>query len=130
MISEAREAGCAIVASDVDGIPEMLEGGRAGIIVPSRSPGAIAAAVLRVIASNESLALWRSRSQINLEKLTIARTAAETMAVYRGCRAGLDQEKDTCAADAAQPSGLAPPVHAQAAYPPTLVHRFEGPEEG
>ena len=35
VLSEAREAGCAIVASNVDGIPEALDDGKAGILVPA-----------------------------------------------------------------------------------------------
>ncbi len=103
VISEAREAGCAIVASDVDGIPEMLENGRAGILVPPRAPDALAAAVLRVLETEDSLSLWRSRSQINLGKLTIARAAAETLAVYRDCRGRKGEAEEGCAADLATP---------------------------
>lgn len=33
VISEACEAGCVIVASDVDGIPELLANGEAGLLV-------------------------------------------------------------------------------------------------
>ncbi len=103
VISEAREAGCAIVASDVDGIPEMLDDGRAGILVPSRSPDALAAAVLRVLESEDSLSLWRSRSQINLGKLTIARAAAETLAIYSDCCGRRGKTQEGCAADLAAP---------------------------
>ncbi len=39
VLAEARQAGCAIVGTDVDGIPEALEGGRAGALVPGRRPG-------------------------------------------------------------------------------------------
>ena len=38
VLSEAREAGCAIVASNVDGIPELLDGGDAGILVRQATP--------------------------------------------------------------------------------------------
>jgi glycosyltransferase involved in cell wall biosynthesis len=41
VLSEAREAGCAIVATNVDGIPELLEHGQAGILVPARDRTAL-----------------------------------------------------------------------------------------
>ena len=34
VLVEARQAGCAIIASDVDGIPEALDHGAAGILFP------------------------------------------------------------------------------------------------
>ena len=34
-LAEAREAGCAAIGTNIGGIPEVLEGGRAGMIVPA-----------------------------------------------------------------------------------------------
>jgi len=34
IIAEGRESGCAILASNVDGIPEVLDMGRAGCLFP------------------------------------------------------------------------------------------------
>jgi glycosyltransferase involved in cell wall biosynthesis len=42
VIPEAREAGCAIIASRVDGIPEALDHGDAGYLVPPKSVVALA----------------------------------------------------------------------------------------
>jgi glycosyltransferase involved in cell wall biosynthesis len=66
VIPEAREAGCAIIASEVDGIPEALDGGKAGILVPPGDSGALAAALLKLLSSTESLQLWRNRARHNL----------------------------------------------------------------
>ena len=85
VLSEAREAGCAIVATDVDGIPELLEGGKAGILVPPREPTQLAAAIASLVSSSVSLATWRGNSQINIERLDIARVACDTLAVYDEC---------------------------------------------
>lgn len=82
VICEAREAGMAIVATAVDGVPELLEGGRAGLLIPPRKPEAIARALLTVLADPRSLADYRARSQINLQHLSLHRVAEETLAVY------------------------------------------------
>jgi len=45
----AMAAGTPIVASDVGGVPEVLEQGRVGLLVPYADPGALAAALRRVL---------------------------------------------------------------------------------
>jgi glycosyltransferase involved in cell wall biosynthesis len=47
---EAMAAGKAIVATSVDGCREVLEHGRTGLLVPPRDAGALAAALVRVLA--------------------------------------------------------------------------------
>lgn len=82
VISEAREAGLAMVATEVDGIPELLEDGTAGLLVPPRAPHELARALLTVLADDRSLAEHRARSQSNLQRLSLRRVAEETFAVY------------------------------------------------
>lgn len=82
VLSEVREAGCAIIATAVDGIPELLEQGRAGILVPPHDPEALAAALSRLLDSPETLRTWRANSQINIDHMRIDRVARETVAVY------------------------------------------------
>jgi glycosyltransferase involved in cell wall biosynthesis len=81
-ISEAREVGMPIVASRVDGIPELLEDGEAGILIPPKSPGAIADAIGMLLDSDEARERWRGASQIRVDRLRLSRVAAETVAVY------------------------------------------------
>ncbi len=83
VIPEAREAGCAIIASAVDGIPEALCGGQAGLLVPPANRDALAAALVRLLANPNELHEWRARSQQNLQGLSVARVCEETLAVYR-----------------------------------------------
>jgi glycosyltransferase involved in cell wall biosynthesis len=82
VIPEAREAGCAIVASAVGGIPEALESGEAGILVPPSNPSALAAALTRLLGSSSELADWRRRAAANIGWLQLDRVHAETLAVY------------------------------------------------
>ncbi len=82
VIAEAREAGCAVVASNVDGIPEGLDRGKAGILVTPRDPDALAGAIGRLLADPAELAAWRERARSNLGWLHVERAAVETMRVY------------------------------------------------
>jgi glycosyltransferase involved in cell wall biosynthesis len=83
VIPEAREAGCAIVASDVDGIPEALDNGQAGLLVPPKDSQALAQTLSRLLSDSTNLEKWRMRSQHNLDWLSVRRVSEETLAVYR-----------------------------------------------
>lgn len=83
VVAEAREMGCAVVASDVDGIPEALDSGKAGILVPPRDAEALAQALLRLLKEPQELLTWRRRARENLEWLRVGRAAEETLEVYR-----------------------------------------------
>jgi glycosyltransferase involved in cell wall biosynthesis len=82
VLAEAREAGCAIVASDVDGIPEALDQGRAGILVPPADEVAIATALTDLLANPALREHWSQQAQQNLEWLSVTRMTQETLAVY------------------------------------------------
>lgn len=83
VLAEAREAGTAIVASNVDGIPEALDGGRAGMLVPPGDVDALLAALLRLIEDKMELAEARRRAGLNTGWLTVERMARETLEIYR-----------------------------------------------
>jgi len=83
VIAEAREAGCAIIGTAVDGIPEMLEHGRAGMLVPPGDKEALANAIASLIEDKERLSLMRVRSQHNIAHMSVQRVASETLDVYR-----------------------------------------------
>lgn len=83
VIPEAREAGCAIIASAVDGIPEALDGGQAGLLVPPADSQALAAALVQLLSDPNVLHKWKAQAQHNLEWLTAARVNEETLEVYR-----------------------------------------------
>ena len=82
VIPEARAAGLPIVATRVDGIPESLDGGDAGLLVPPRSPDAIANAIVGLLLDSAHQDRMRAASLRNLERLSVRRMATETMAVY------------------------------------------------
>jgi len=83
VISEAREARCAVIGTRVDGIPELLAHGAAGILVPSRNPQALSQELVSLLQNPAKIEEWKEKSQIGIERLTIARAAIEVLAIYR-----------------------------------------------
>lgn len=83
VISEAREARCAVIGTKVDGIPQLLEFGEAGILVPPASPEMLAAVLAELLDDPAKLLAWKEKSQLRIDNLTIERVALETTAVYR-----------------------------------------------
>ena len=82
VISEAREAGCAVVATNVDGIPELLEQGQAGILVEPNNPRQLAAVLRDLVSNPDELQFWRSSSQKHIGRLSVSRVAREVLEVY------------------------------------------------
>jgi glycosyltransferase involved in cell wall biosynthesis len=90
VLSEAREAGCAIVATQVGGIPEMLSNGEAGVLVPSMRPDLIAHAIIELLRDPIYMAKMRANSQIDLHRFTMERVTADTERVYQELLPKLD----------------------------------------
>lgn len=83
VLTEARQCGCAIIATNVDGIPEALDGGRAGLLVPPRDIPSLAGAMIRVLQSPDEHAQLKSRAGDNLERFRVERMAEEIKDIYR-----------------------------------------------
>jgi glycosyltransferase involved in cell wall biosynthesis len=83
VLIEAREAGCAIVASDVDGIPEALNGGTAGMLVPPQNAQALAEALRQMLRDPSLRDAWSRRASEDLAGFSVERMASEVTEVYR-----------------------------------------------
>jgi len=83
VLTEAREAGCAIIASDVDGIPETLDNGQAGVLVPAKNSYAVATAMKKLLSNPWEMQKWKYQGKQNLERFSAARVNKETLNVYR-----------------------------------------------
>jgi glycosyltransferase involved in cell wall biosynthesis len=81
---EAMAAGVAVVASAVGNLPELLDGGRAGMLVPPDDPDALAAA-LRTLLTDERRRqeLAQEGNRRYRERFTPEAMAARTAQVYR-----------------------------------------------
>ncbi len=83
VLSEAREAGCAIVATRVGGIPEVLDNGQAGLLVPPKDSNALSKVLVQLLSNSDMLHKWKHRAHQNLEWLNVVRVHQETLVVYR-----------------------------------------------
>ncbi len=82
VLIEAREAGCAIVATDVDGIAEALDGGRAGMLVPPQNVEALAGGLCAMLEDRDARNLWKSRAREGLAEYRVNVMAYEVRHVY------------------------------------------------
>ncbi len=81
-ILEAREVGCAIVGTRVGGIPELLDEGAAGIIVPPHMPEMLAPALLMLHEDEALRRSWQARARANLAPMSAQRVYDEYQQIY------------------------------------------------
>jgi len=83
VILEARDAGAAIVATNVGGIPEATDGGRCALLVPSHDPSALAAAICALVEDDSQRRSLIEKGRENLEYWSVNRVAREVGDVYQ-----------------------------------------------
>lgn len=82
VLAEARSAGCAVIATAVDGNPNMLDGGAAGLLVPAGRPQDLAAALIRVLTNADERARLRAAAMQGVDDFTVAHMAGDVNEVY------------------------------------------------
>jgi len=82
-VAEARESGCAIIATAVGGTPELLQHGEAGKLVPPGSPADITRELLNLMSSPAELQDWKSRSRNGSEYFRVDRVVTDYDKIYR-----------------------------------------------
>ena len=83
VILEAMAAGRPVVASAIFGIPEQVEDGVTGILVPAGDEGSLAAAILRLSNGQELMRRMGEAGRDRFEdRFTLASSVANTAAVY------------------------------------------------
>jgi len=97
---EAMAVGCAIVATRVGGVPEILEHGRNALLVPAGDPEALAHSLL-ILARNADLRnrLGRSAKHVAQERLALDKAAKGYEQLYRRlirCSNGRDRPGNPC----------------------------------
>ncbi len=85
-LMEAMAAGIPVVATRSLGITETVINGETGVLVPTRDPVALGAALIRVL-SDKALALRLRQSAIHVAstEFSAERMAASTLALYQRC---------------------------------------------
>ncbi len=90
VINEAMAAGCAVIASQISGIPEQVTDGYNGFLVPPRDPGALAGKIAYVAENEGEIARMgrNSRRKLRDENLTWEGYAARVTGIYRQVTGG------------------------------------------
>jgi glycosyltransferase involved in cell wall biosynthesis len=83
VLLEALAMGCPVVASRVNGVPELIEDHKTGLLVPPRDPQALAAAI-RVILSDPTAAskMGAAGRAVVRERFTVDHMVADTTAIF------------------------------------------------
>ncbi len=86
VVLEAMEAGVPVVASAVSGIPEVVEDGVTGWLVPPENPGALAKALESVLGDPSEAARRGAAGRLRIEqRFRPAHAAAAWMRQVQGC---------------------------------------------
>ena len=89
VLLEAMGAGRAVVASRVAGVPDVVDDGVHGLLVPERDPAALAAAIQRLLADPALAARLGAAARARVEReLTWERAAERFEAVFRAVDGG------------------------------------------
>ena len=63
----------------------MLDGGRAGVLVPPQQPEALAAALIKLLTDPAALARGKQLALANASRLSLERVVRQTNEVYQEC---------------------------------------------
>ena len=83
VLLEAMAAGVPIVATAVGGVPEVLDGGRVGRLVPYGDPEALAEGIREVLGSPEKSATMAAAGLRRVETFSWDRVIEDHLALYR-----------------------------------------------
>ena len=82
VLLEARQMGNAIIASAVDGIPQALNHGQRGLLVPPGEIGPLCEALLSLLLDDTSRRRFAAAAAEDIDEIKVARMSAETLDVY------------------------------------------------
>jgi len=82
VILEAIAAGAVPVASNVGGIPEIIQDEVNGLLVPPDNPEALARAIIRLLKNPDLIEKLRSNGRLTLERFSHEEMVSKTIEVY------------------------------------------------
>lgn len=83
---EARQMACACIATDVGGNPEILESGKAGLLIPPGNSDSLTDAMRSLIGDKSLHRTMRRAARAGWQHWTVERMAHETIRVYEEVR--------------------------------------------
>lgn len=86
-ITEARDAGCAIIGTRVGGTPELLEHGNVGILVEPGDIKALAFAITALLSDPVDRERWRAKARSGAQYFNIHRLAVDYECIYKAAGA-------------------------------------------
>jgi glycosyltransferase involved in cell wall biosynthesis len=85
VIMEAMAAGLPVISTPLAGIPEMIEDGVNGVLVPERDPTALAATIERLLGNREEARSLGDRGrEMAREKFSVQTSARELQQIFEG----------------------------------------------
>lgn len=81
-VFECKAAGIPVVATAVGGVTELVESGRTGLLVPPRDPGALAAAIERVLSDHALSERLATEAAKDLDQYQIGAVATRFADLY------------------------------------------------
>ncbi|HKO31864.1 MAG TPA: glycosyltransferase family 4 protein [Nitrospiraceae bacterium] len=93
VLLEALAIGCPVVASRVNGVPELIEDHKTGLLVPSRDSQALARAIREVLSNPTAASKMGAKGQAMVrERFTVDHMVANTTAIFDAAMedAGMD----------------------------------------
>lgn len=82
VLLEAMAAGVPLVASDIDGYREVMRHGIEGLLVPPSDPGALAAAIVRVLGDRELAGRFGAAGPLRARRYSWKRVGGQIERVY------------------------------------------------
>ena len=84
ILLEAMAMGIPIVATNIEGVNEIIEDGVTGILVHTKHPGALAEAIMYVLQDDKkAYAMGRAARQVVESKFSVGRMLRQTESVYK-----------------------------------------------
>jgi len=83
VLLEALAMGCPVVASRVNGVPELIEDHKTGLLVPPRDPQALATAIREVLSDSTAASKMGAAGRaVVQERFTVDHMVANTTAIF------------------------------------------------